>query len=316
MAPYKIRVIGRKEKERIFDSLPVSSLFQSKAEIHGACVKLFTDNPEFYKMWKVNFNPMDEKIRPHGRLFAVSEKYGKSGTVLFEPESSTAFIFGTDYYGQVKSIALAIVADYLEGSPSENRRYSIHGSFVDCGGKGVGIIGVSGSGKTTLTYGLMALPKYKFMTDDWFFVRLLPQKTPVFSSEKNSYVRGDLAEVWPQFASRIKLTRADSHGRSLVDVRRLFGEKRIVRESGLSAVVLLTREKNLLPFQRLAKKAALEFLAKNDFCNPHQLVRTKDRMLQREEFFSALFSRVPVYLINTIETPEKSATRLRAVFNC
>jgi len=214
----------------------------------------------------------------------------------------------------VKSVALAIVADYLEGSPSENRRYSIHGSFVDCNGKGVGIIGVSGSGKTTLTYGLMENRQFRFLTDDWFFVRIINGKIAVYSSEKNSYIRGDLGKVWPSFSGRIKTTNPDSHGRSLVDVSHLFGPSRVVRESKLSALVLLERRKNQPPFRRLTKKQALSFLAKNDYCNPHQLVHSRERMKQRHEFFAELLSRVPCFLLNTVETPAESLSRLRGVY--
>ena len=139
MSSYRIRLIGRGEKEKILSKMPVASFHQEKAEIHGACIKLFTDSKSFNSLWKENFAAMPEYIRPHGRLFAVSKKYGKPGTVLYEPESSTAFIFGSDYYGQVKSVALAIVADLLEGSPSENRRYSIHGSFISKGKKNIEI---------------------------------------------------------------------------------------------------------------------------------------------------------------------------------
>lgn len=315
MAPYRIRLISRKQKEKLFSALPILSLLQSKAEIHGACIKLFTDSKNFHSLWRQNFSSMPENIRPHGRLFAVSSKYGKVGTVLYEPVSSTAFIFGSDYYGLVKSVALAIVADYLEDSPSEHRRYSIHGSFISKGADGIGIIGVSGSGKTTLTYGLMLDKQFSFLTDDWIFVRIFKDCVMAYSSEANSYIRADLAHAWPQYGKRLKLLPRDAHGRKLVDVKKFFGSTRVRRESKLRAIVLLERVRGQPPFRKLARAQALAYLAKNDYCNPHQLVHSSVRMRERKEFFSHLLSRVPCYLLNTIESPEGSLARLRRVYS-
>ncbi len=314
MPPYKIRLISRREKEGLFAKLPIESLFQSKAEIHGACIKLFTDSRGFDSLWRQNFAPMKDSIRPHGRLFAVSKKYGKPGTTLFEPISTTAFVFGSDYYGLVKSVALAMVADYLEDSPSEHRRYSIHGSFISKVGKGIGIIGVSGSGKTTLTYGLMLDKQFSFLTDDWIFVRLFKDKIVAYSSEKNSYIRGDLALAWPEYAKRLRHLPRDSHGRALVNVNKIFGKARVKCESKLDAIVLLERIKGKPPFRKLTKNQALYFLEKNNYCNPHQLVGTRERMSRRRAFFAELFLRVPAYLLNTVETPAESLLRLRGIY--
>jgi hypothetical protein len=82
-------------------------------------------------------------------------------------------------------------------------------------------------------------------------------------------------------------------------------------QSGLIATVLLTRDKALPPLQKLGKKQALDFMLKNDFCNPHQLLRSRAKMQQRRDFFAELFSRSPVYLLNTIETPQESLDRLK-----
>jgi energy-coupling factor transporter ATP-binding protein EcfA2 len=261
-------------------------------------------------MWEDNFELMPDWIRPHARLFAVSSPVFR---VLYEPLSKTAIVEGCNYYGWVKSIALALVADFMEDFTSEHRRYSIHGSFVDFGGQGVAIIGPSGSGKTTLTYGLLLDKTSNFLTDDWFFVRLAEGKIPVYSSEKNSYIRGDLEKSWPQY--KLKNIRKDSQGRAIVDVKQLLGTDRIRPDSLLCACVLLVRNKELPVLTKLSKEKALAFMLKNDFCNPHQLIRTKAKLKQRKEFFGELFSRVPVYLLNTSETPEQSLKRLKDTVN-
>ncbi|MFZ5867218.1 MAG: HPr kinase/phosphorylase [Thermodesulfobacteriota bacterium] len=285
-----------------------SSLHERKAAIHGTCVKLFTDCHGFKDMWEDNFDMMPDWIRPHARLFAVK---GPRFRVRYEPISKTAIVENCDYYGWIKSIALAIVADFMEDFTSEHRRYSVHGSFIDHRGRGIAVIGPSGSGKTTLTYGLLLDGSQSFLTDDWFFVRLADGDTLVYSSEKNSYIRGNLEKDWPQYKSKLKGVKSDQQGRAIVDVKRLLGGSRIRTESTLACTVLLTRDKKLQPLKRLSPDEALAFMLKNDFCNPHQLIRSKAKLAQRKAFFQEFFKRAPVYLLNTVESPQQSLDRLK-----
>jgi len=307
---YKTKVITPERKDSLMGKYYSSSLYERKASIHGTCIKFFTDNMDFIRMWEDNFEPMPDWIRPHGRLFALS---GKKKQVLYEPSSKTAIITGHDYYGLVKSAALAIAADFMEDFTSEHRRYSIHGSFVDKGGHGLAIVGPSGSGKTTLTYGLLRSSKFNFLTDDWFFVRLTKNYVPVYSSERNSYIRDDLANTWPELTRKLLHVRLDKSRRAVVDVKSMFGSDRIKTSSNLKVVVLLARKKSLPPVQKLTAKQAVDFLLKNDFCNPHQLVRTKKKTEKRKKFFMELFEKVPVFLLNTVETPRESLARLKDI---
>src|SRR4030095_7651754 len=111
MAKYDVEIITTETKERLMAEIYSSKLSERKAVIHGTCIKFFTDNHDFKDMWEDNFEPLPDWIRPHGRVFAVN---GKSLKVQYEPLSKTVIIEGCDYYGWVKSIALAIVADFLE----------------------------------------------------------------------------------------------------------------------------------------------------------------------------------------------------------
>lgn len=308
MPNYTVKKISKEQKDKLMGKLVSKNLFERKAVIHGTCVKFFTDNHAFKDMWEDNFELMPDWIRPHARVFAISSSRFR---VLYEPFSKTVIIEGCDYYGWVKSIALALVADFMEDFTSEHRRYSIHGSFVDVGGRGLSIIGPSGSGKTTLTYGILLDKNSNFVTDDWFFVRLADRETLVYSSEKNSYIRGDLVQNWPQYKKRLKGIIRDSEDRAIVDVKQLLGGDRIRSESVLVLTVLLTRDKKLPVLTKLNPNEAIKFMIKNDFCNPHQLVRSKAKTKQRTEFFKTLFAKSPVYLLNTIETPEQTLKRLK-----
>ncbi|MEW6036261.1 MAG: hypothetical protein AB1529_06620 [Candidatus Micrarchaeota archaeon] len=304
---YKVELISSAEKDSLMRKIYSSALFERKAVIHGTCVKFFTDSHDFKDMWEDNFEQMPDWLRPHARLFAVS---GSRLRVMYEPLSKTVIIEGCDYYGWVKSIALALVAEFMEDFTSEHRRYSIHGSFIDMRGRGVAVIGPSGSGKTTLTYGLLLDKCFNFVTDDWFFVRLADSETLVYSSEKNSYIRGDLSDSWPEY-KKLEGIKKDSRERAVVDVKRLLGGERIRTDSTLSLTVLLTRDKSLPPLQKLSPGSALAFMVKNDFCNPHQLARGREKLAARKGFFRELFTRAPVYLLNTVETPRQSLERLK-----
>ena len=108
---YSVELISASEKERMMGRIYSSRLFERKAAIHGTCVKFFTDCRQFKEMWEDNFEPMPDWIRPHARVFSVS---GSRLRVRYEPISKTAMVQGCDYYGWIKSIALAVVADFFE----------------------------------------------------------------------------------------------------------------------------------------------------------------------------------------------------------
>ena len=66
---YKVRIISPAAKERMMGHFHCKGLYELKANIHGTCVKFFTDNKGFKEMWEENFEPMPDGIRPHFRGF-------------------------------------------------------------------------------------------------------------------------------------------------------------------------------------------------------------------------------------------------------
>ena len=247
-------------------------------------------------------------------MFALTDK-NDPFRVLYEPLSKTVIIKNCNYYGWVKSIALGLVADFFEDFLSEHRRYSIHGSLLDSQGQGIGMIGPSGVGKTTLTYGMLLDNKFNFLTDDWFFVRLTENEVRGYSAEKNSYIRDDLAQIWTQFAEKLKNIKKDNRGRSIVDIKRIFGDERIKQNTVIKAIVLLRRKPGEEVVKKLTSKQAMEYMLENDFCNPHQLIHDGEKYNDRVEFYKELFTRLPVYLLNTIETPQQSLQRVKDIIN-
>lgn len=308
MSTYNVELIKPHIKDEMLNKLKNKVKFERKANIHGACVKLLTDNINFKEEWEDNFKFMNEDIRPHTKIFSVDD--GGQLRVLYEPISKTCIVKNCDYYGWIKSIALAAISDFFEEYHSEHRRYSTHGSAVDLGGHALAIIGPPGTGKTTLTYGLLQYDDFNYISDDWFFTRLFKNAATIYSSEKNSYIRDDLARVWEEFSDEVYHVKLDNKGRGIADVNTLF-QARVRETSTLKSVVLLERNNSNPPFQKLDSFEGLNFMLKNDFCNPHQLVRDQRKMDLRKNFFRELFHTVDVYLLNTIETPLESLDRIK-----
>lgn len=308
MSGYEVEIIKPEKKEELFPELVAKVRYERKANIHGACVKLLTDNHDFKEEWEDNFKFMNEDIRPHSKIFSIED--GGNLQVMYEPVSNTCIIKNCDYYGWIKSIALAAVSDFFEEYHSVHRRYSVHGSVVDYGGHATALIGPPGTGKTTLTYGLLQDSDFNYISDDWFFSRLFDNAVVVYSSEKNSYIRDDVAEVWKTFAAEVNRVKLDIKGRGIADVNTLF-KGRIRESSTLKTVVLLERDSDKPPFKKLDADEAVNFMVEKDFCNPHQLVRGERKFRLRRNFFRAIFSKLDVYLLNTVETPEQSLLRIK-----
>ena len=112
MSDYEVEIITPEKKEEMFDELTSKVKFERKANIHGACVKLLTDNENFKEEWDDNFKFMNEDIRPHTKIFSIED--GSELEVMYEPISKACIIKNCDYYGWIKSIALATISDFFE----------------------------------------------------------------------------------------------------------------------------------------------------------------------------------------------------------
>lgn len=307
----RIKIISLAAKDRLVDRLSGHVRHELKANIHGACIKLSTDSAEFANLWQANFNPMPTDIRPHGRIITIA---AKKFVPLYEPLSKTLIASGCKSYGWIKSKALALCADFFEDYGSEHRLYAVHGALVDREGVGVAIIGIPGSGKTTLVYGL-ALLGLNFITDDWFFVRPRPEKISAYFSERNSYVRSDIADTYPRLRRAVSAGIPSSEGKRIIDVRSVFGAGNVKEETELRTIFLLKRDpKDRKAIRKLTPASALAFMEANSYCNPHFIVTNARKKRLRQQSFAEMFKRCDVWLINTaIEGPQQSLTRMSGV---
>jgi len=306
--PYSLRLISPEEKDELWQQLESRLLHTRKSDIYGCCIKLLTDDEGLKRIWEDNFYVMSENIRSHGRLVAVHDPT-RGTEVLYEPLTRTAFAFNLDYYGWIKSVALAIAGDILE---DEHSIYSVHGAAIDLEGRGVAIIAPSKTGKTTHSWGLLRLPEARLITDDWFFVRLSDKRHLVFGSEKNCYVEGSIAGTWPEFRPLVDQAKLDGQERGVMNVRWIIGNTGVLPMTSLHTVILLHRdEMEKTMTQSLAPNDALEYLERHDFCNPHQLVRDGRKHALRVRFFESLLKNVDIHLVNTWAPPERVQEELR-----
>ncbi|MFA7043967.1 MAG: hypothetical protein WC186_06455, partial [Bacteroidales bacterium] len=109
---YEVRPISVDETNTFYARYKERKFHSAKADISGICVKLYSEDRNIINMWEDNFYSMSSNVRSHARIIAVNEP-GKEMCVFYNRTTSTAFLVNFDYYGWIKSIALAIASDIL-----------------------------------------------------------------------------------------------------------------------------------------------------------------------------------------------------------
>jgi hypothetical protein len=309
---YSVQLITPQEKESLYQKYEERFLYTNKAEIYGCCIKLLTEIEHVKNEWEDNFFTMGENTRSHGRLIVLEEP-NQPISIKYDPYTKTVFLVNVDYYGWIKSIALALAGDVLE---DEHRIYSVHGAAIDVGGKGVSIIGPSRTGKTTHSWGLLRLGNARLISDDWYFVRLSKREPLAFGSEKNCYIEADIGKIWNEYERLVDKATFDPKGRAVVNVRWIVGNGGVIPMTTMKTIILLKRDvsdSNIVT--PLKPDEALQYLVTHDFCNPHQLVRDNRKTELRKDFFRRLFDKTGVYLVNTTGTPQETQAKIREILS-
>jgi len=307
---YSVQLISSEEKDELYQRYEDRFLYTAKAEIYGCCIKLLTEVEYVKNRWEDNFYTMSEDVRSHGRLIVLEEP-GQQMTVKYDPYTKTAFLVNVDYYGWIKSIALAVAGDVLE---DEHRIYSVHGAAIDIEGRGVSLIAPSGTGKTTHSWGLLRLKNARLVSDDWYFVRLSSREPLAFGSEKNCYIEADIGKIWNEYERLVDKAHFDKEGRAVVNVRWIVGSGGVIPLTTMRHIILLKRDPTDSKIaSNLSADEALEYVTKNDFCNPHQLVKDRRKLELRKDFFRRCFEQTNVYLVNTIASPQETQQKIREI---
>ena len=306
---YSIEQISIERKEKLAKKYATQVLYEVKSDIYGCCIELLTGLRLVKDKWEENFYSMSYSIRSHGRLYVIDDSSQSENKVYYDPKSKTAFLINIDYYGWVKSLALSVAGDILE---DVHDVYSVHGACLDINGKGVCILGGPGVGKTTHTYGLLRTSSVRVVSDDWFFARVYEPSVLAYSSEKNFYIRADLAKIWPEFSRLIESAEFDNKKRAVVDLRWVIGKGRIIPITTLNIMIILKRDpKDPKICRKLHLDETLKILEDNFYFNPHLFVKNEFKRKLRNRFFETLLNGTEAYLVNTTQTPEESQQTIR-----
>lgn len=301
---YDIEIISIEREKELAEQYAGQVLYEVKSEIYGCCIKLLAGSRQVKEAWEESFYSASYSIRSHGRIYVLEDKSIEENRVYYNPLSRSCFIFNMDYYGWIKSLALSLAGDILEDNHSI---YSVHGACLDLNGRGVCILGGSGAGKTTHTYGLLRRPEARAVSDDWFFARIFGEEILAFGSEKNFYIRADLASIWKEFSGLVDRAVFDQKGRAVVDLRWVIGKGRILPLTTLQTVIILKRDPSQEEtVQEMEPGLALRLLEESDYFNPHLLVKNDFKRRLRTQFFRQLLASTRVYEVNTRGTPEES----------
>jgi hypothetical protein len=307
---YIVRLINPEDKERLFQKYESRLHYTCKADVYGCCIKLLTDSESTKNEWEDNFFSANENTRSHGRLVVLNDP-NQPLSIQYDPYTKTAFLINLDYYGWIKSIALAVAGDLLEDDHKIN---SVHGASIDVDGVGVSIIAPSGTGKTTHSWGLLLSKNARLISDDWFFVRLSNRPPLAFGSEKNCYIDADLGKIWNAYEGLVDKTRFDLRGRAVVNVRWIVGSGGVIPMTTMQKIILLKRDtQDSTIVKHCTTDEALEFMIEKNFCNPHQLVRDERKMELRKNFFRRFFEQTDIYLVNTTGTPQSTQEEIRRI---
>jgi serine kinase of HPr protein (carbohydrate metabolism regulator) len=310
---YIVQQITPQEKDELFQKYESRMLYTNKADIYGCCIKLLTEVEQVKIEWEDNFFTMSENTRSHGRLIVLKESTELVNTIKYDAYTKTAFLLNVDYYGWIKSVALAVAGDILE---DEHKIYSVHGAAIDIGSVGISIIGPSGTGKTTHSWGLLRIPNARLVSDDWYFVRLSNREPLAFGSEKNCYIEADIGKIWNEYERLVDKTTFDQKGRAVVNVRWIVGSGGVIPLTTMRKIILLKRDPNdETVAKNLTAEEALQYMIHHDFCNPHQLLRNSRKLELRIDFFRQLFEKTEIYLVNTTPPPKQTQDEIRRVLD-
>jgi hypothetical protein len=325
-----------------------------KASIDGFCMQLFTNSNHLDEFWRENWFSMSREVKSHGRLYAVLDPTFEEGKphAFYNPDTKTAVIFNTEYYGQVKSWALGVACDIAE---DQHDIHSIHGSCVEVDGKGIVLIAPTGTGKSTHSYALLNMEGARLHSDDWVYVRFIGGEKGRASadiSERKFYIRTNIARVFPEIRpllDRCKLENviplsseeveklrsqgiggdeirmltsdpyvAHEYSRAMLDPLWIAGPDKFVDTTRAMKVILLRRDKNDPEIaRRLEIEEAVQYLVAQpeQFLNPYLIVKTDEKVEVRKRFFRRLFKLAPCYLVNTASDVKTVQQKIRDIIN-
>jgi len=348
-------IISKKKRDRLVaraEEALGNEWYGWKASIDGFCMQLFTNSEHLYDFWVENWFSMSRETKSHGRLYVVLDTDFNAGQpyAYYNPETKTAIIFNTEYYGQVKSWALGITCDIAE---DQHDIHSIHGSCIEVNGNGVVLIAPTGTGKSTHSYALLKMEGARLHSDDWLYVRFIggaKGRASADISERKFYIRTNIVRVFPEIRPLLEKCKlenvepltpteaetlrkkgvnedsiqnmsgdpyiAHEYSRAMLDPLWISGPEKFVDTTRVRKVILLKRDRDDPEIVRkIVAEEAVEYLTTQpeQFLNPYLIVKTQEKVEIRQEFFRRLFRFAPCYLVNTMQPVSVVQEKIREI---
>jgi hypothetical protein len=171
--------------------------YEWNASISGVMVQLRSNSPHLSDFWVENWYPaqLEADIEPHAIIYAVKDVAGREARTFYNSDSHTGFVFNTAYYGQLRSLAIGMLADFTEKTSGI---HVVHAGAVDFGGKGVLVMGPPRAGKSTHLAGLLSRKDARLVATDFVCLRFLDLEIMADVPVRKLYLRTDLIEELPQ----------------------------------------------------------------------------------------------------------------------
>ncbi|UCH70183.1 MAG: hypothetical protein JSV29_08150 [Candidatus Bathyarchaeota archaeon] len=307
--------------------------YEDDAYLNGLNVRLYTNMEHVHDFWCDNWWPYSPAVRPHGVVYAIDDGgkinlkdfYNKPLTNpevnaggLYNPDTKTAIILNTNYYGQTKPTALGISADILE---DQFDILSVHGASAAIRGNGYLLIGPTNAGKTTHSYGpIIDDPKGEFHQDDWIYVSFTNGKAIGHASERRFYMRTNSMENYPWLEpifrkSKLENVRPDdptekflmSHPRVMIDPKHIVKPEKVVNEVRIRKTFLLKRDfQDNVVARSIDPEEGVEILRKapEQWYNNYLITYGRRKERKRAELYKKLFEIAEPYQINVIAPVE------------
>ena len=321
------------------ENLPTDSYFEWNAQIMGAVVQLRTNSPHISDFYMENFYPapLESEIEPHSVIYCVKDISGVEPKGYFSPDTSTAFLFNSAFYGQARLLALSLANETIFRTTGSLLSYA---SCIDIDGKGALIWGGEGTKRTSLlaktlnsdgmrlvspevvhlrnssNYPVADLPERKlYLKAKW--VREFPLLEKFYDKSKleNFVVRRDECEVeycdkedsCPLEKGFPACAIASKQGRMILDPFWIGGSKKHTRRTSVRTAVILIKdpisplikEVSSKEFSRILLEGGKGDVRSNPFFEQIPLTKDLAKLELYENYYSKVLSNVRCIVINT-----------------
>ena len=314
------------------------SYFEWNANIAGIVVQLRTNSPHLSDFFIENFypSPLESDIEPHGIVYGVNWIPGKETKAYYNSDTRTALLYKSAYYGQVRSLALGLVADVAERI---HDLHAVRGVCLDVAGAGVLFKAPPGTGKSGQMADLLKRSDVRRVSPDIVFVRDQAGEAVADSVERKLYVETGLSKHMPALEPLFERSKCETvvvsseqqeehscqegdgcpiergvphcfvgsrNGRAMLDPYWLGGPAKHLKRTRIKHVILLRRDSIAKDVERLDPEVALRHVEEGrdprggsvPFLNPHLLVRSLDRTELQRRYFGKLFQTASVHAVN------------------